>query len=111
MKPFFLNNYVAVAMSSSEEYLPYLSVCLQSLVDNSSIENNYDIIIFSDSKSKSKKEMIINEFSKNNISVRFYNPSKFFENINLNITHSYFNKACYYRIAAPVIFKDYEKII
>lgn len=46
LKPAFIDNYTAIAMSSSDEYLPYLSVCLQSLVDNASDKHNYDIVIF-----------------------------------------------------------------
>ena len=53
LKPAFIDNYTAIAMSSSDEYLPYLSVCLQSLVDNASDKHNYDIVIFSSTETVS----------------------------------------------------------
>ena len=70
LTPLWNDNYVAIAMSSSEEYLPYLSVCLQSLVDNSSIDNKYDIIIFSSAPESYQKQLIIDTYTKENISIR-----------------------------------------
>ena len=45
------------------------------------------------------------------MSIRFYNPVGFFDNIELKVTHPYFKEECFYRIAAPLIFKEYEKVI
>ena len=111
LSPKWKDNYVAIAMSSSDEYIPYLSVCLQSLVDNSSINNKYDIIIFSSAPESCRKQLIIDAYTRENISIRFYNPRKILDNVKLNITHSYFNEACYYRIAASEVLSEYQKII
>ena len=111
IEPIFINNYVAVAMSSSDAYLPYLSVCIQSLVDNSSVDTNYDIVVFSTSTDECKKQLIVEHFRADNISIRFFNPKDYFKNIKLNITHSYFNEACYFRIVAPVVMSKYSKLI
>lgn len=111
LEPIWRDNYTAIAMSSSDEYIPYLSVCLQSLVEHSSQNHNYDIIIFSTSNNENYKNILIDHFNSNNISIRFFNPIKIFNGIELRITHDYFNEACYYRVAAPLVFKKYKKII
>jgi len=36
IEPIWKDNYVAIAMSCSNEYVPYLSVCLQSLIEHTS---------------------------------------------------------------------------
>ena len=109
--PAFKDNYTTVGMSSSDEYLPYLTVCLQSIVDNSCNFNNYDIVIFTSSNDDIKKKIIKNHFSKKNVSIRFYNPQHFFKDIKLRVTHDYFNEVCFYRIVAPFVFKNYKKVI
>ncbi|MFI3300973.1 MAG: glycosyltransferase [Candidatus Gastranaerophilales bacterium] len=111
LKPYFKDNNIAIAMSSSDEYLPYLTVCLQSLVANTSAENKYDIVIFTESENQEKMQEIINFISKDNILLRFFNPANYFENVELQVTHSYFHKACYFRIAAPVILKEFSRVI
>lgn len=111
LKPIFKNNYSAIAMSSSEEYLPYLCVCLQSLIDNSNKKHNYDIVIFSSCENKKEIEKITNKYSKKNISIRFYNPIHLFKNVKLYISADYFNEACYYRIIAPEVMPNYKKIV
>ncbi|MBE7708051.1 MAG: glycosyltransferase family 8 protein [Cyanobacteria bacterium SIG27] len=111
IKPIFSKNYSAIAMSSSEEYLPYLCVCLQSLIDNADKKHNYDIIIFSSCENEEKKNIVTSKYSKKNISVRFYNPKRHFENIKLYISAYYFNEACYYRIITPEAMPDYKKVV
>ena len=63
------NHTTAIAMSSSEEYIPYLSVYLQSLIEHSSKNNYYDIIIFSTTDKKSIKDTITQKYSSENISI------------------------------------------
>ena len=45
IEPIWKENYSAIAMASSDEYLPYLCVCLQSLINKTSKKHNYDIVI------------------------------------------------------------------
>lgn len=111
LEPIWKDNYTAIAMSSSDEYLPYLAVCIQSIVDHTSSNHNYDIIIFSSGKNEYFKQLIIDTYSSNNISIRFFNPKEFLSGIKLSITHNYFHESCYYRIVAPTIMPNYKKLI
>lgn len=109
--PLFKENFSIIAMSSSEEYFPYLSVYLQSLCDNTSDDWNYDVVIFTTSRNESLKQIILDSYQKDNIVIRYYNPKQLVNNLSMNITHEYFNEACYYRIIAPLVLELYDKII
>lgn len=110
LTPRFDSNYVAVAMSSSNEYVPYLSVCLQSLLDNSDSKHNYDIIIFERSITDVNKKKLSAQIERTNISLRFTNPAHIINNFTLKFPEHY-NLECYFRLAAPVLLKNYDKII
>lgn len=44
--PVFEENFVSVVSQSSNKYVLYLSVVLESLVQNSSKNINYDLVVF-----------------------------------------------------------------
>ncbi len=111
IEPIWKENYSAIAMSSSEEYLPYLCVCLQSLIDNTDKKHNYDIIIFSSCENEEKKNIVTSKYSKKNISIRFYNPKRHFENIKINFVVPRFTESCYYRIAVSDVMPNYKKVV
>lgn len=99
----------ALCVSCSNEYLPYLSVYLKSVVENS--HQNKDIIVFERDISNENKKRIINYFTNSNTSIRFVNPTSLFKNVNLYVSHDYFKEECYYRCAAPKLLNKYDKII
>lgn len=107
--PVWQNIKTAICASSSNEYLPYLCVYLQSLVKN--CPEKKDIIIFERDISSENKKKISTYFSNQNTSIRFVNPSPLFNGVSLYISHDYFKEECYYRIAAPKLLKQYDKII
>lgn len=110
--PIFKDNYTAIVVNSSDFYVPYLSVYLQSIKDNSSADHNYDVVVCESSISDLNKVILKKHFEiSNNLSLRFFNPSQIFENCNLHVSHNYLCKESYYRLAAALIFKDYKKII
>ena len=111
LKPKFDNDAICIAVSSSNEYVPYLSVYLKSIVDNASKKHNYDIIVFERDISDNNKKILQSAFKYENISLRFVNPTSYFKGTNLYVTHHYFKEECYYRIVAPVILNKFKKII
>ena len=111
LKPVFKDNSVAIAMSSSNEYAPYLATYLKSIIDNASKFHKYDIIVFERDISKRQKKIISSLAEGENISIRFFNVRNLLKNFKLHISHWYFNEACYYRIFAPKILSSFSKII
>ncbi len=112
LQPVWNDNYVAIAANSSNEYVPYLSVYLESLRANTDDNTNYDVVILEKSISDENKEILKESFEiKSNLSLRFYNPSKLFENKELIVSHPYLCQESYYRLSAPSIFQNYKKLI
>jgi len=89
INPIWDDNYTAIAMSSSNEYVPYLSVCLQSLIEHSSKDHNYDIIIFERSITDENKRILQEQICRKNISLRFINPMNIISQYNLKFPPHY----------------------
>lgn len=104
-------NGVVLCASSSNEYAPYLSVYLQSIIENSNKNNNYDIIIFERSITQENKDKLLAQISKyNNLSLRFVNPTPYLKNYDLKYPPHY-NLECFFRLTAPLVLKNYKKVI
>ena len=112
LEPVWKDNYVAIAANSSNEYVPYLSVYLESIKANAESNTNYDVVILEQSITDENKRILKEAFeTERNLSLRFFNPSKLFENSNLYVSHFYLCKESYYRLGAPIIFSNYKRLI
>ena len=58
IKPAFMENNIPIVFSVDENYAPYLSVCICSLISNSSNTNNYDIWILNGGLTKGGKSQL-----------------------------------------------------
>ena len=110
--PFFKEKNVAVVFIITDSYFfPYLSCNIKSIIETSSKENNYDLIIFSNDVSSSDKNKIKSLIkNKNNFSIRFKNPQpflkslKFFENSNYNLNN-------FILLLMPNLLTEYKKVL
>ena len=109
--PYFKDDKNVIACSSSNAYVPYMSVWLKSILQNANPNKNYDIVILETDISDFNKKEIIRMSNRENISIRFHNVSNFFDNLNLYIQYDYFAKQCYFRLAAGDIFNNYNKVL
>ena len=117
LKPAFNNNNIAIAFASDNNYVKYLSVAIISLTDNMSKDYNYDIVIIED-KIKDKSKLLLLEQVKDfkNVSLRFININKYFDEYKdvefytlENI--SYITRSMYNRFFIPKIFYNYNKVL
>lgn len=77
IKHAFKSNNVAIALAANDYFVPYLSVTLASIVENSSSKRKYDILILTTDISQENKFTLQNLVSShNNFSLRFVNPAK-----------------------------------
>lgn len=106
--PVWQDNYVAIALSSSNEYVPYLSVCLESLKEHTSENNNYDIVIFEDSITDYNKDLLKKIIEQKNISLRFTTPPHIFDKSH---TYGHVSKETYFKLTIPLIMKKYQKVL
>ncbi len=110
--PKFKNNNVCVVLSSDNNYAPYLSVTIQSLISHASKEYNYDICVLENGLSPSKKEKLLTQET-NNVSVRFINIKPFLADVKNDLFYvsKHFTVAAYFRLFIPRIFKHYDKVL
>ena len=109
--PVFQKDAALIVITLSDYYAPIGSVWLQSIIDNSKPEHNYDIVILEEDISREHKRglqsMLINY---PNISLRFFNVSTWLSGLKWNIT-SHFVRLTYARLLVPELFQDYKKAV
>ena len=112
ISPAFEDNYCQVCFSASDFYAPYLSIALYSLVKNSNPNHNYDIVIFTQDIAETKQYLIKKFLEQKNISIRFYNVKKIFNNVDWYLpAYGTVTIETYFRILSPYIFNKSEKVL
>lgn len=112
LHPVYGEDAVTVALSINDYYVPYAAVVLQSIHDNINSEEKYDIIIMNrDVSAVSQKALRAIFDDTNNVSIRFFNVSRFekqFENLFLR---GHFALETYFRLLLPNIMEGYKKVL
>ncbi len=104
--------HITIVLMSSNYYVPYLSVCLQSLISNCHSNVYYDIIVLQREITEENQRQLIEQcVTRNQISLRFYNPEQRLEQVNFHIAAPTYAREAYYRILTPWILQDYTKAI
>lgn len=116
MTPMFGKN--AVVFSSDNTYATYLGVAIKSLIENSSAQENYDIVIFDGGISQHRKDQLLSLAERrSNISVRFFDIISYTKDIAKDFYSSaqsnlqYISIATFYRFFISDIFAAYEKVL
>lgn len=110
--PAFQENNIAILLAPNETYLPHAAVLIQSIIENSSKENNYDIILFKTDIVERTKKLVLKQIENYpNFSIRFFDIGRYiYQYANLP-TIDHFTIEMYFRIFAPYILKNYDKIL
>ncbi len=104
-------NVIPVVMTSSNEYVPYLSTFIQSIVESSNPLFIYDLIVLYKNISLENQKQLTNQLAQfENIRIRFFNINAFFDGLELYIREP-FAVETYARLLIPDILPDYEKVI
>lgn len=102
---------VPVVFATDKNFVPYLYVAIQSLVDNTSKDNNYDIVILYTDVEQYKLDSF-KDFIAENISVRFYDMSALMAQYKERwYVHWNWSNAIYYRFFIPKLFANYNKVL
>lgn len=111
LKPAFTDNNTAIALAANDGFVPYLATTLQSVIENASSNNNYDIIILSQDISVENKRYLRQMIKlKKNFCIRFLNPAPLIQGRRL-FTRGHFSIETYYRLALPEMLQHYKKIV
>jgi lipopolysaccharide biosynthesis glycosyltransferase len=109
--PAFDHNNIAVCIVSSDEYAPFASVVIQSLICNTTPEHNYDVVLLSDDMLMRNRWRIESQADgHDNVSIRIIDISEIVKEFNF-YTWAHFTSKTYYRLLTPDLFSAYDKVI
>jgi len=109
--PAFIQPAAPIVFESSGYFIPYLSIALQSMINSSSPDTNYDVIILCDKVKDIDKERLLGLLCDHeNFSLRFFDVSGFVSGFIKSARYSYIT-VNYYRMALPWILKNYDRAV
>lgn len=103
---------VTAVMAASDNYVPYLSVLLQSIADTASSERKYDLVVMTTDISKDNQALLKAQIERSNISLRFYDVGPVALNRMGDLKlRGHFQIETYYRLLMQEIFADWDKAL
>ncbi|ENH6239869.1 glycosyl transferase [Salmonella enterica subsp. enterica serovar Altendorf] len=111
LRPSFEKNNVPIVICFDDNYALCCGALLNSIITNSTLEHNYDIIVLDNnisSLNKQRLNMLID--NKVNIKLRFFNLNTLSE-IKEVFTRAHFSAATYGRLFIPRLFRGYDKVV
>lgn len=104
---------IPIFFSCDDNYVPYLTVAIHSLIEHANINNLYNIIILNSTMSKENQEHL-KLMSTENVKINLENVSEALGEINNELKlrlRDYYSIAIYYRLFIPNLFPNYKKAI
>ena len=102
---------IPIFFAVDDTYIPFLAVSLQSLVDNSSDKNKYEIKILYTHVSEENMQKI-KKYEKENIKIEFVDLSNNLQRVQGKLyTRNYFTSTTYYRLFIPELYPQYDKVL
>lgn len=106
-------NTIPIFFASDDNYIPFLSVAISSLLENASKEYDYDIIILT-SGLKDENMQKIKAYEKDGVNIRFEDVRPKVKNIVEDLAlrlRDYYSVSIYYRLFIPSLYPEYKKAI
>ena len=102
---------IPIFYAADENYLPYLSVSLSSLIENANKAYVYKIYILHAGIDAKKSEEIL-KYQTDDFRIAFVNVAKRLEEVKISLQlRDYYTGATYYRIFIAGMFPQYKKAI
>lgn len=111
INPFYKDNAIPIVLTSSDWYIPYLSISLESLCRRASTNYNYDIIILNVGITKRMRELLlkaVNDYD--NVHITFYDVSRIVDGLDLR-GNMHIGVASLYRLLIPRVCKNFKKVL
>lgn len=110
--PYFEENNIAIASNFNNNYVPQFSVFLESMIDNASEKNNYDIVILNQDISQDNKKILLSQVEdESNFNIRFVDSYRYIHDINIKVDNPNYSTDLFVRVLIPYILPNYEKIL
>lgn len=101
---------VVVVFACSENFVPYLSVATQSIIENASASRRYDIIVLTRDISPASMITLTRQVKSDNVGIGFLDVDAALGDIELP-HHGHFRPETYYRLLAPQLLPNVDKAI
>ncbi len=102
---------VPIILSANNEFVPYLAVFIQSVAENSSKQNRYDLVVLHrDITEKNRKILKIMLKEYENFSLRFFDMEEIVQGLSLFVDQ-HLSVETYYRLAIQEIMAEYKKVL
>lgn len=116
IKPIFTQNYVPVCFSANDKYIPLLSTELASIIEHSSADKYYDLVILTTGVSDENQFKLMSQIRNHpNFSIRFVNVGQTVYGYDFYLeprpTNTKYSSEIYFRILVPTIMQDYDYVI
>ncbi|MBL0717744.1 MAG: glycosyltransferase family 8 protein [Alphaproteobacteria bacterium] len=114
IKPFTSKNNIPIVLATDNNYSKYMSVTIESIIKNSTTDNNYDFIILDGGIKETVWTKIKGQFKGlNNFSLRRIDMSKYINLIekDLFFESGHIKVSAYYRLFIPNILSYYKKCL
>lgn len=104
-------NTIPIVVASSNEYIPYLSVFLESILAHSDSRYVYEIHILEQSVNYQMAQMLNEQFKDTNIRIHYIHLSSELKNIKQSCKNRHFTKETFARFFIPSLLYQYEKCL
>lgn len=102
---------IPIVFTSSAYYAPYMAVTIQSVIDSSSEEYDYELIILHKEIDKKTQSRLTNMISAHiNFSIRFYEVKEALDQHNYNFREGY-SPESFYRVVMVDLLTEYDKVV
>lgn len=112
IKPAFNKNNLGIVFATDANYLPYMAVSIQSIIDHADPNYNYDFLVFDDGITSHQKELL-SVFNTSHSSIRFIDVKPLLQTIDASLFKSrgIWSAAACYRLFIPQILSGYDKVL
>lgn len=102
---------IPIFFTVDDTYIPFLSVTLQSILEKSNNDYNYEIkILYAKLSDESKKK--ISKYERDNITIEYVDVSEYLEKVKDKLyTRDYFSMTTYFRLFITSLYPQYNKAI
>ena len=104
-------NDIPIFFAVDNGYIPFLAVSLQSLIDNSNVNNNYNIkILYTDISNENIGKIL--KYERENVKIEFVNLTEYIKKVQDKLyTRDYYSKTTYFRLFLPDLYPEYDKVL
>ena len=110
MEPAFADG-VLVILSANEQYVPYVSVVLQSLRENADPQRNYDVVVLNRDIGPESRSILSQQMQAPNFSLRFYDAMQIMQAYAGLRVYGHFKLETYFRLIVPQIMPHSDKAV